>query len=209
MEGLGAGLLIDQDRISEGIDALKGGESRRLSQLMIIIGLRNGGTARLMRESVACVASFVLAAAFKTCFTDQETGSMFYDMMKFRRVLQSVPVSRTQIERAVGAIFGFGHKIVPTELFNRVSLTIQARLAPGEMSGLFLRSTLREIAEILLWIFEAFQDTNVKKITLEGHQTGVWLASILVWLLPNETAIVLGDKRLFGTTSSHLTVTLK
>lgn len=87
MEGLGAGLLIDQDRISEGIDALKGGESRRLSQLMIIVGLSNGGTARLMRESVACIASFVLATTYKTCFTDQEIGSMLFDMMKCCRVL--------------------------------------------------------------------------------------------------------------------------
>ena len=176
---------------------------------MITVGLSNGGTARFMRESVACVASFVLAAACETCFTDQEPGSMLYDMMKCRRVLQSVPVSRTQVERAVGALSGFGHKIVPTELFNQVSSTIQACLAPGEMSRLFLRSTLREIAEILSWIFEALQDTNVKKITLEGHQTGVWLAYILIWLLPIETAIVLRDKRLFGTTSPRLTVTLK
>ncbi len=85
---------------------------------MIIVGLSNGGTARLMMESVACVVSFVLAAACKTCFTDQGTGSILYDIMKCRGVLQSVPVSRTQIERVVGAISSFGHKIVPTELFN-------------------------------------------------------------------------------------------
>ena len=149
MEGLGAGLLVDQDRISEGINALKGGESRRLSQLIITVRLSNGGTTRLMRESVAYVASFVLATAYKTCFTDQETSSILYDMIKCRRVLQSVPVSRTQIERAVGAISGFRHKIVPTELFNQVSSTIQARLAPSEMSRLFLRSTVRDIAEML------------------------------------------------------------
>ena len=54
---------------------------------MITVGLGTRGTARLMRESVACVASFVLAAGCKTCLTDQETGTMIYDITKCRHVL--------------------------------------------------------------------------------------------------------------------------
>lgn len=111
LEGLGASLFIDQERISQGIDALRGGESRKLSRLLITVGLNNGGTARLIRDSVACVASFMLAVACKTCFTDQEAGSVLHDMMALRGVLRSVPVSRTQIERAVGAISGYGYNI--------------------------------------------------------------------------------------------------
>lgn len=106
MEGLGVGLLVHQDRISEGTDALRGGESRRLSRLMITVGRNDGGAARLMRDTVACVACFVSAIACKTCFTDQETGSMLYDIMELRGVLRSVPVSRKQIEQAVGMISG-------------------------------------------------------------------------------------------------------
>lgn len=209
MEGLGAGLLVHQDRIGEGIDALKGGENRKLSKLMLTFGLNNGGAARIMRGSVSCVASFMLAVACKTCFTDQETGSLLYDMMSFRGVLRTVPVSRGQIEQAVGAISGYGYKIVPTGFFNQVASMVQAYLAhPCEIPGLFSRSTSKELAEILSSVFEALQDMKAKKITLEGHQTGIWLVSLFVWLLPDDTEVIVHQHRLFGTAGCRLKVTL-
>ena len=209
MEGLGAGLLVHQDRIGDGIDALKGGENRKLSKLMLTFGLNNGGAARIMRGSVSCVASFMLAVACKTCFTDQEIGSLLYDMMSFRGVLRTVPVSRGQIEQAVGAISGYGYKIVPTGFFDQIASVIQADLAhPSEIPGLFSRSTSKELAEILSSVFEAFQDMKVKKITLEGHQTGIWLVSLFIWLLPDDTEIILHRHSLFGTARCRLKVTL-
>ena len=110
MEGLGAGLLVHEDRIGEGVDALRGGENRRLSKLMLIVGFDNGGAVRVMRTSVSCVASFLLAVGCKTCFTDQETSNMLYEMMGFRDVLRTIPVSRGQIVQAVGAVSGYGHR---------------------------------------------------------------------------------------------------
>ena len=209
MERLGAGLLVHEDRINEGVDALKGGESRKLSRLMLTIGLNNGGAARVMKDSVSCVASFMLAVACKTCFTDQETGSLLYDMMSFRGVLKKVPVSRGQVEQAVGAISGYGYKIVPTAFFNQLASMVQARLAhPCEIPGLFNRSTSRELAEILSCIFEALQDKKVKKITLEGQQTGIWLVSLLIWLLHDDIEIILHGNSLFGTPGCHFKVTL-
>ena len=209
MEGLGAGLLVHQDRIGEGIDALKGGENRKLSKLMLTLGLNNGGAARIMRESVPCVASFLLAVACKTCFTDHETGSLLYDMMSFRGVLRTVPVSRGQIEQAVGAISGYGYKIEPTGFFNQVASMVQANLAhPCEIPELFSRSTSKELAEILSSVFEALQDMEVKKITLEGHQTGIWLISLFMWLLPDDTEIIVHRHSLFGTAGCRLKVTL-
>ncbi len=209
MEGLGAGLLVHQDRIGEGVDALKGGENRKWSKLKLTVGLNNGGTARVMRSSVSCVASFLLAVACKTCFTDQETGGILYEMMDFRGVLRTVPIYRGQIEQAVGAISGYGYKIVPTGLFDHYASEVRTHLAhSSEIPGLFNHSTPRELAEILSCIFEALQDMNVKKITLEGHQTGIWLISVFIWLLPDDTEILLRRHRLFGASSCRLKVTL-
>ncbi|KAL8886019.1 MAG: hypothetical protein Q9215_006218 [Flavoplaca cf. flavocitrina] len=210
MEGLGAGLLVDQERISDGVDALKGGENRKFNQLMITAGLTNGGAARLMRDSIPCVAAFVLAVACKTCFTDQETGSILYEMMHFRGVLRSVPVSRTQIERAVGALSGYGHNIVPNTLFDDVASTITRNMTQSlEMPGLLSRSGAKEIAEVLSDRFESLQDTKIKKITLEGHQTGIWFVTMLVWLLPNDTQLILHNKILFGRGNFRLKIILK
>ncbi|CAF9905145.1 MAG: hypothetical protein ALECFALPRED_000160 [Alectoria fallacina] len=195
MEGLGAGLLVHKDRIGEGVDALKGGENRRLSKLMLTVGLNNGGAARVMRSSVSCVASFLLAVACKTCFTDQEAGSMLYEMMDLRGVLRAVPVSRGQIEQAVGAVSGYGYKIVPSGLFNQVASEIRTRLAHSNgIPGLFSRSAPRELAEILSQVFEAFQYMK--------------LISVLIWLLPNDTEVILRRNRIFGAAGCRIKVTL-
>ncbi|KAL8784411.1 MAG: hypothetical protein Q9195_009056 [Heterodermia aff. obscurata] len=210
LEGLGAGLLVHKDRIDEAVDALKGNENRRLSKLMLSIGLNHGGVARIMRKSVPCVASFLLAVACKTCFTDRETGSMLYEMMDLRGVLRTVPVSRGQIEQAVGAFSGYGYKIVPSNLFNVVASKIRNHLThSSDLSGLFCSSKTRELAEILSNVFEALQDMKVKKITLEGHQTGVWLVSVLMWLLPDEVEILLHGSRIIGTPESRVKMTLR
>ena len=210
LEGLGVGLLVHKDRIDEAVDALKGCENRRLSKLMLSIGLNHGGVARIMRKSVPCVASFLLAVCCKTCFTDQETGSMLYEMMDLRGVLRTVPVSRGQVEQAVGAFSGYGHKIVPSNLFNVVASKIRNHLThSSELSGLFCSSKTRELAEILCNVFEALQDMKVKKITLEGHQTGVWLVSVLMWLLPDEVEILLHGSRILGTPESRVKMALR
>ncbi len=199
-------LLVHQDRIGEGVDALKGGENRKWSKLKLMVGLNNGGTARVMRSLVSCVASFQLAVACKTCFTHQETGSILYEMMDFRGVLQIVPIYRGQIEQAVGAISGYGYNIVPTGQFDHYASEVPTHPAhSSEIPGLFNHGTPRELAEILFCIFEALLDMNVENITLEGHQTGIWLISVLIWLLPE---IILRHHRLFGAISFRLKVTL-
>ena len=155
MEGLGAGLLVHQDRIGEGVDALKGGENRKWSNLKLTVGLNNRGAARVMRNSVSCVGSFLLAVACKTCFTGQETGSILYEMMDFRGVLRTVPIYRGQIEQAGGYVSGYGYEIVPTGLFDHVASKIRTLLAhSSEIPGHSNHSTPRELAEILSCVFE-------------------------------------------------------
>ncbi|KAL9613059.1 MAG: hypothetical protein Q9167_002358 [Letrouitia subvulpina] len=211
MEALGAGLLVHQERIGEGIDALSGGESRRLGvKLKLLIGLNNGGVAREMRKSVPCVASFMMAIACKTCFTDQEAGSILYEMMNLRGVLSKVPLSRGQVEQFIEAISGYGYKIIPTDLFNHVSENVRRSQNdnPLAMPRLFSSSKAEELAEILSNVFEALQDMNVKKLTLEGDQTGIWLSSVFIWLFPADVEILLRGHVIHGVPSSRVKVTL-
>ena len=156
MEALGAGLLVHQDRIGEGIDALNGGESRKLTKLNPMVGLHRGGVAREIRKSFSCVAAFVLAVACKTCFTDQEVGSIRYKMMDLRGVLRRSPVSRWQIEQFVGSVSGYGYKIMPSAIFNYVVLEVQKHLGHSdELSGLFCSSKTLELSTVLSNVFEA------------------------------------------------------
>lgn len=209
MEALGAGLLVHQDRIGDGIDALNGSESRKLSKLKLMVGLNKGGVAREMRKSVSCVAAFVLAVACKTCFTDQQAGSLLYEMMAHRGLLRMVPVSRGQIGQFIESVSGYGYKIIPTDIFNQVVGSIREKLThANDMSGLFCSSNIVELAQILSNIFEALQDVNIKKITLEGHQTGVWLCSVFFWLFPTDVEILLHGHVIHGVPSSRVKVTL-
>ena len=209
MEALGAGLLVHQDRIGEGIDALNGGESRKLTKLNLMVGLHRGGVAREIRKSVSCVAAFILAVACKTCFTDREVGSILYEMMDLRGVLRKIPVSRWQIEQFVGSVSGYGYKIMPSDIFNSVALKVRENLRhSADMTGLFCSSDVLELAKILSNVFEALQDKNVKVITLEGHQTGIWLCSVFIWLFSDEVEVLLYDRRIHGTSSSRVKVLL-
>ena len=209
MEALGAGLLVHQDRIGDGIDALNGGESRKLTKLNIMVGLHRGGVAREIRKSVSCVAAFMLAVACKTCFQDREVGGILYEMMDLRGILRIVPVSRWQIEQFVSSVSGYGYRIMPSDIFDRVVHKVRENLGhSADMAGLFCNSDISELATILSNVFEALQDVNVKVITLEGHQTGIWLCSVFIWLFSNEVEVLLHDRRIHGASGSRVKVLL-
>ena len=209
LEALGAGLLVHQNRIGEGVDALNGGESRKLTKLNLMVGLHRGGVAREIRKSVSCVAAFILAVACKTCFTDREVGSLLYEMMDHRGVLRKLPVSRWQIEQLVCSVSGYGYKIMPSDTFNHLTQKVRENLRhPADMAGLFCTSDTLELATILSNVFEALQDKDVKVITLEGHQTGIWLCSVFIWLFHNEVEVLLYHRRIHGASGSRVKIVL-
>ena len=210
MEGLGTGIIVHNDRIGEGKLALKGGESRRMEKLLLLVGLSGGGVARLMRDSTPCIASFLLAVACKTCFTDDETGAILYEMMALRNVLRTVPVFKEQICHFVGAISGYGYSILPVNNFNEVATVVQENLQYGEMTGwaLLHRMDAKAIAEILVRTFEALQNDDITRVTLEGDRTGIWLVSVFLWLRPDDTEVILHNRRIFGQSGSRLGITL-
>ncbi|KAL9116368.1 MAG: hypothetical protein Q9187_007110 [Circinaria calcarea] len=212
MEGLGAGIIVHNDRIGEGKLALKGGESRRMEKLLLLVGLSGGGVARLMRESTPCIASFLLAVACKTCLTDDETGAILYEMMVLRNVLQTVPVFKEQICQFVGAISGYGYSILPTDDFNKIATVVHENLHynGGELYGgeLVQRLDAKSVAEVLVRTFEALQDDSVTKVTLDGNRAGIWLVSVFLWLRPDDTEVKLYNRRIFGQSGSRLEITL-
>ena len=213
MEGLGAGIIVHNDRIGEGKLALKGGESYKLEKLLLLIGFTGGGVARLMRDSTPCIASFLLIVACKTCFTDDETGAILYEMMVLRNVLRTVPVFKEQICQYVCAISGYGYSILPIDNFNRVATVVQESLRYGEiahgaLTRLFDRLDAKAVAEILIRTFEALQNEDVTRVTLEGDRTGVWLISVFLWLRPDDTEVILHNRRMFGESGSRLSIAL-
>ena len=213
LEQLGASILghISQDRIEEGIAALTKVEYWPLKRLKLSIGLHGGGVAEVMRNSVPCIAGFLLAVACKTVFTDGQTAQLLYHMMEDRKILKTVPVTKGQIEQVIGIISGYGHKITPSTVFQDISKSVlenHVRPGTGVQPAFFQTAAPGTIARILSGVFEALQNDEIERVSLDGALGGVWLASVFLWLLPTKTEVISEGVRIKGCAGSRVSVRL-
>ena len=66
-----------------------------------------------------------------------------------------------------------------------------------------------DIAGIFSKVFDALRDEEISKVTLIGYQSGVWIVSVLLWLLPAEDIHVTAfGKTVGGSSKGKLSVIL-
>ena len=214
IEQLGASLLgnIETARVEDGVKALGTANNRVLDWLKMLMGLHRDGLTSVMRNSTACVASFLLSAACKTVFTDTESAHILFNMMNNRGILRAVPLTKQQVEEAIVSFSGHAQIIVPTDLFEYISASVvQSHYEfrkdnTGPHRQLFQPSTPETIAKILFHTFEALQDEDVSKVSLEGMTTGIWLASVFVWLMPRQTELLNDEVRILGNAGARVSI---
>ncbi|KAI9701827.1 MAG: hypothetical protein M1836_001171 [Candelina mexicana] len=210
LEGLGAGCLVSQHRIGDAVEALSQRKVEWIERLKITIGLSGGGIARVLRKSTPCLAAFLLAMACKTCFSDEDVGSILFEMMVFQGLIRQIPVSAWQVGQLIGAVSGYGDRISAQDCFVDVARQVQANLcSPNEMPGLLRKAEHKSMAIILARVFGALRDQDVTRVTMEGSQSGIWLASIFLFLIPEDLEISIYNKILFGKPCSRLAISFK
>jgi hypothetical protein len=215
LEVFGSWLLVDRDRIAKGGDALRKTESKVVSFLKLVIGLSGRGLTKALRHNIHLTASFLFAVACSPCFTVEETGKLIHEMMTLKGVLRSYPIHSTPLSQFVRTVIGYGDILEgesPSELYSNLGRVVTERLSsPDALPGLFDTSPVEKLAKILHKVIEELQNMDNRRITMEGCRTGIWLATVFLWLRPKETDVSMNGFRIFpevGIIEARLSINL-
>src|SRR6266536_2757976 len=212
LEGLGFGLMVHEQRRQAGQNALRSLKHRVIHQLRLFIGPSRGDLAVYMSRSQNLIASFLLVCACKICFKDESTGKLLFEMMKSKGILDQAPVLPWQVSQLVSTVSGFSDNlqgILPSDVFSQVRTAVHQRLrSPDEILGLLERCPLETLARILSEILTGLQDVEIRRITVEGSRTGIWLATFFLWLCPDDTECTLRGSPMFGNAKARLSIDL-
>ena len=213
-EALGSALLVSPERIGEGIDALSQSQQHKLSigrKLKAIVGLNGDGIALIIRKKATqCVPAFLLVTSCKICFDDIEIGNILYEMLLQFGIMRTFPASRIQMGQLVTSISGYGDSIIPMEALETITGAIH-RASGGSPTSvkLFWHADTKSVAEIFARTFGALPKEDVKRITLQGEVGGAFIASIFLWLLPNEFSLSLEGVPTLGRPDGKVILDLK
>ena len=191
LEGLGSGLIIDDERREDAVKALRTFKSRIIHQLRLCIGLSKGGISVHMSQSQNLIASFLLVCACKICFKDETTAAILHETMKRKGVFASVPVAPWQVTQVISSISGYSEnleRLLPSHVFTQVLNNVKQRVVPPDTIESYIGVCKTATTGCILSdVFEALQNTEVSRITVEGNAGGIWLTAFFLWLCPATT----------------------
>jgi hypothetical protein len=204
-EALGFGLLVSPMRINEAVNALDGNESVKWDKFKIVLGLQSKGIVKAIRNSTALTQFFLVATAFKLCYTDTELGDVFFEMISHSGVLNLFPVASSQLARLVDAFSGYCDRIIPIDFMHSLAVAVDKCSA----NHAFYQRLDNTRLTVLIWkIFENLRDATVEYVSLTGCYSGCSLATIFSWLLPEKTAIIVEDQVIIAVNQAKLTIHL-
>ena len=211
LESLGAGILVSPTRISEGYEALQQNQTRVFERLSISIGLNGGGIVRLLRKSTPCIAGFLLITACKPCYTDSDIGIILFELMATTGLLNKIPISALQMGQLVSCLSGHCDEIYPKDLYVEIAeKAADGLVLPQPRNPLYCQLEKGAIAGLFTRVFGALRDEEISKVTLKGRQSGIWLATVFVWLLPlHDVHVILYGKMIFGGVKNRLRISLE
>jgi len=206
---LGSGLTIADSLIGTAVDALGGKDNIRLENLKITIGLSSGGTAATFRRSTPGVAIFLLICALKLWQNNEEVGDTLYEMAVASGVISKFPASAYQFGNVVDVLSGYATKILPVDKLNEVGSRILSK-SPNRYlpNGIYQPLSSRKLAEVLTRVFAGLKDSEVRRISLRGGQSGMWLAATFLSLLPGDVCISVENERVLGNPGCKLSIDL-
>ncbi|KAL9053367.1 MAG: hypothetical protein Q9162_004808 [Coniocarpon cinnabarinum] len=184
-EALGSGIFISKHRYSEAIDALEGNKNLRIDALKALIGLQASSLKKAMRESSSLIHFFVLVAACKPCFLDEEIASIVFEMMVKSDLLSKYPVSAGQLTSLVEHLSGSAETIVPMSVMNSV-----ASAAADHPTGrsTFERLSASTLAQFFVTLFECVREQTVTAVVVHAQVHAIWMSTGLLWLLEDEVS---------------------
>ncbi|KAI4122303.1 MAG: hypothetical protein LQ347_006545 [Umbilicaria vellea] len=123
-------------------------------------------------------------------------------------LLDLEPVSVRQLTGLVDVISGYSNALQHS-VQDTMDVIIQsmANLGPESWPRLcFQAIPVKHIADIFLRCFEAIQQVEGGYLEISGEQGLLWIATVLLWLNPDEVGLFSRDRLLFGTAGGKVRI---
>jgi len=199
LESFGQWISADSKRIRQGEAALDPASASNMLQFSrIFIGTRSDGVMGLVKNSVHLTAAFLFVAGCEILGA-HKTAELMYEMMKLHGNVTRDGTTITQITRFVEISRGYKDYITgptPSQIHTQIAEAFATQPSPGwrNVPGLNDELSTPKLAERLYSVLEAMADNDLQHISLEGFKGGIFLATLMVWLRPNEVVVLASDQ---------------
>ena len=199
-ESIGAKMIVDPQLIGGAVTALKGNESVRFANMKLLVGIQSGGLVAKLRESSACVRTFLLLTALKACsYDEQEISDILYQIMVTAGLLDQVAVAPRQLKDIVRALSGHAESMLPSVLAHNMDIVNAMSTSPIQCTQIcWQKIAEKDIGKLLTNAFDAIQSDEYDCTELSGSVGSIRLANILLWLNPSEAGLFAGEDCIYG-----------
>ena len=206
---LGSIIHPSPELIGTAVDALGGTKNVKLENLKLAIGLRIGGTALHLRQTTPGLAVFLLICALKLWHIDNDVGIILHRMAVKSGVISRWPASSQQFCDAVDAVAGHAGTILPVNHLCEIgSAILSAGIDDATRQVLYKEISTEALADILTHTFTSLQNADVKRVSLNGATSAMWLIAILTWIIPDTVCVVAGGCQIIGPQESRVVIEL-
>ena len=200
------------DLIGVAVNALDGVKNVNLEHLKLVVGIDSGGTALFLRQSTPGLAGFLLICSLRVAYDDMEIGEILYHIAVESGLSQSWPTSPQQLTQVAETLSGYAYRILLADHLYKVSSALLAQAqTDGRMDSYAMSKHMNivSLSRILVSTFSCLLDEDVNKIILEGVASIFWIATILTWLMPDQTVVARGQNIIYGDAKAKLIIRLK
>ncbi|SMQ48231.1 unnamed protein product [Zymoseptoria tritici ST99CH_3D7] len=207
-ESIGARLIVDDALHGEAVDALNGNESVRVAGMKLLIGLQSGGLVHALRGSPSCVRTFLLVAALKGCsYEPQEIADILHEIMVSTKLLSQVPVAARQLRSMIKAISGNAEGMLKSFVDRNMEVvTALAGSAVRCTQESWQKIPEKDMGKLLTNAFNAIQSDEFDCTELSGKTGLIRIASIMLWLNPDQTGVFSGEECVVGSKIGKLRI---
>lgn len=208
-EAIGGFVTVEPRLIGSAVDALGGGESFRLANLRLTIGLTSGGVAAEVRKSTRAIRCFLLMTGLRLFLQKDEIAEVLYELHVQSSQINNMPVSETQLASLVDVLQAHSLK-----LFSSTSITTTfmhpftdalSRHSAAERSTstqnhnrYFEPLPSHDMAGVLYHIFTTLLSEDVSRLIIKGSQGAVQIISIFSWIMPQDVAVQFEGEWILG-----------
>ncbi|RDW58656.1 hypothetical protein BP6252_13132 [Coleophoma cylindrospora] len=197
IETFGQWLMVDRSRLNESDSALVDSKSKRTQFESLFIGFSDRGLTKIIRDNMHLKAAFLFIAGC-SIFNAQRTGRLIHEIMALRSDLK---VSAYQICQLVERIKGHSDYLPwsPLHLYDQISDDFWIETSRQALSAddVYHDTEAYRLADLIYQIIEAVHDHTNERVVIKGSRTGIWLATLFVWLWPDEVDVWVQNDRIY------------
>lgn len=189
---------------------MKGNESIRLASTKLFIGIQAGGLIARLRESTACIRSFLLIAALKACsYEEREIADILYQFMVTTGLLNVTAVALRQLQDLVRGLSGHTETLLELVLQRNMEV-VDVLLATNTSFSCaqfhWQKIPEKDLGKLLDHAFDAVQCDDYNLTELYGSLGLIRLANILLWLSPADVVLFCAQQCILGSKTGKVKI---